>query len=136
MAPSRHRPQGPRARPLGRLPAVLAPAGAHGPQRRGAPGVAPWPVGQRLVPNTTRAEGPGERTTGAFGQHGFDEVDGEHARHLPRRQDERGQGVGVFDRVQKTLHSWIIVAYAVVKAEHRASVSFGTLGEGIQKYTA
>ena len=55
-------------------------------------------------------------TTGAFGEHGFDEVDSEHAGHLPRRQDQRGEGVGVFDRAQKTLHSGIIVAYAVVKA--------------------
>ena len=63
-----------------------------------------------------RAGGPGEWTTGAFSQHGFDEVDSERAGHLPRRQDQRGQGVGVFDRTQKTLHSGIIVAYAVVKA--------------------
>ena len=53
---------------------------------------------------------------GTFGEHSFDEGDGEHAGHLPRRQDALGKGVGVFDRAQKTLHSWIIVAYAVVKA--------------------
>jgi hypothetical protein len=53
---------------------------------------------------------------GTFGQHGFDEVNGEHTGHLPRRQDYRGQGVGVFDRAQQTLHRAIIVAYAVVKA--------------------
>jgi hypothetical protein len=35
-----------------------------------------------------------------FGQHGFDEVNGEHAGHLPRCQDERGQGVGIFDGAQ------------------------------------
>ena len=73
---------------------------------------------------------------GTFGPHGFDEVDSEHAGHLPRRQDERGKGVGVFDRAQKTLHRAIIVAYAGMKASHRASVSFGTLGEGIHKRTA
>jgi hypothetical protein len=43
-----------------------------------------------------------------------DEVDGEHAGHLPRRQDQGGEGVGVFDCAQKALHRWIIVAYAVV----------------------
>jgi hypothetical protein len=53
---------------------------------------------------------------GTFGQHGFDEVDGEHAGHLPRRQDEGGQGLGVVDRAQQTLHRGIMVAYAVVKA--------------------
>ena len=37
------------------------------------------------------------------------------------------------DRDQKTLHSWIIVAYAVVQAQHRAAASYGTLGEGFQK---
>jgi len=51
---------------------------------------------------------------GTFGQHGFDEVDGEHASHLPRRQDQCGEGGGVFDRAPKTLHRWIIIAYAVV----------------------
>jgi len=65
---------------------------------------------------TLRAAGPGERTAGAFGQDGFDEVNGEHAGHLPRRQDHCGEGVGVFDCVQKALHSWIIMAYAVVQA--------------------
>jgi hypothetical protein len=63
-----------------------------------------------------RAAGPGERTAGAFGQDGFDEVNGEHAGHLPRRQDQCGEGGGVFDCVQKALHSWIIMAYAVVQA--------------------
>jgi hypothetical protein len=53
---------------------------------------------------------------GTFGEHGFDEVDGEYAGHLPRRQDERGQRVGIVDRAQQTLHRGIIVAYAVVKA--------------------
>jgi len=38
--------------------------------------------------------------SGTFGQHGFDEMDGEHAGHLPRCQDERGQGVGVVDGAQ------------------------------------
>ena len=65
---------------------------------------------------TLRAAGPERRVPGTFGQHGLDEVDGEHAGHLPRRQDERGKGVGVFDRAQQTLHRGIIVAYAVVKA--------------------
>jgi len=63
-----------------------------------------------------RAAGPERRVLGTFGQHGFDEVDGEHAGHLPRRQDERGKGGGVFDRAQQTLRSGIIGAYAVVKA--------------------
>jgi hypothetical protein len=54
--------------------------------------------------------------SGTFGQHGFDEVNGEHAGHPPRRQDYRGKGGGVFDRTQQTLHRGIIVAYAVVKA--------------------
>ena len=63
-----------------------------------------------------RARAPGAWTTGAFGPHGFDQVDREHAGHLPRGQDQGGQGVGVFDCTQKTLHSGIIVAYAVVKA--------------------
>jgi hypothetical protein len=36
---------------------------------------------------TLRAAGPERRVLGAFGQHGFDEVDGEHTSHLPRRQD-------------------------------------------------
>jgi len=53
---------------------------------------------------------------GPLGEHGFDEVDGEHAGHLPRRQDQRGEGGGVFDRAQQRLHSGIIVAYAVGKA--------------------
>jgi hypothetical protein len=53
---------------------------------------------------------------GAFGQYGFDKVDGEHAGHLPRRQDHGGEGGGVFDCAQKTLQSGIIVAYAVVQA--------------------
>jgi hypothetical protein len=47
---------------------------------------------------------------GPFGQHRFDEVDGEHAGHLPRREDALGKGVGVCDRAQQTLHSWISVA--------------------------
>jgi len=51
---------------------------------------------------------------GAFGQDGFDKVDGEHAGYLPRRKDHGGEGGGVFDRAQQTLHNWIIVAYAVV----------------------
>jgi len=75
--------------------------------------------GTALTPQgdpTPRAGGPSGRTAGSFDQHGFDEVDGQHAGHLPRRQDQVGEGVGVFDRAQKTLHSWIIVAYAVVKA--------------------
>jgi len=53
---------------------------------------------------------------GTCGPHGFDEVDGEHAGHRPRRQDALGKGVGVFARAQQTLHSWLIVAYAVGKA--------------------
>jgi hypothetical protein len=65
---------------------------------------------------TLRAAGPERRVLGTFGQHGFDEVDGEHAGHLPCRQDYRGKGVGVVDRAQQTLHRGIIVAYAVVKA--------------------
>jgi hypothetical protein len=43
-------------------------------------------------------------------------VDGEHAGHLPRREDHGGEGGSVFDRTQKTLHSGIIVAYAVAQA--------------------
>jgi hypothetical protein len=49
---------------------------------------------------TLRAAGPSCRVLAPFGQHGFDEVDGEHAGHLPRCQDEHGQGVGVFDGAQ------------------------------------
>ena len=36
---------------------------------------------------TQRAAGPGRRVPGTFGQLGFDEVHGERAGHLPRRQD-------------------------------------------------
>jgi hypothetical protein len=53
---------------------------------------------------------------GAFGQHGCDEADGEPPGHLPRRQDEYSQGVGICDGMQKTLHRRIIVASAVVQA--------------------
>jgi hypothetical protein len=53
---------------------------------------------------------------GAFGQHGFNEAAGEQPGHLPRRQDEYRQGVGIFDGKQKTLHRRIIIAYAVVQA--------------------
>jgi len=73
--------------------------------------------GKALTPQedpALRAAGPDERTAGAFSQDGFDKVDGEHTGYLPRRQDHGGEGWGVFDRVQKTLHSGIIVAYAVV----------------------
>jgi hypothetical protein len=62
------------------------------------------------------AGGPGEWPTRSFGQHGFDEVDGEHTGHLPRRQDQGGEGLSVFDCVQQTLHRWISEVYAVVKA--------------------
>jgi hypothetical protein len=63
-----------------------------------------------------RAAGPGAWTMGAFGQHGCDEADGEPPGHLPRRQDEYSQGVGICDGMQKTLHRRIIVASAVVQA--------------------
>jgi hypothetical protein len=53
---------------------------------------------------------------GAFGQHCFNQVDGEDARHLPRCQGQLGEGGGVFQHVQKTLHRRIIVAYAVAQA--------------------
>jgi hypothetical protein len=36
---------------------------------------------------TPRAAGPERRVLGTFGQHGFDEADGERTGHLPRRQD-------------------------------------------------
>jgi hypothetical protein len=73
--------------------------------------------GKALTPQDApalRAAGPGERTASAFGQDRFDQVDGEHAGHLPRRQDHGGEGGGVFDCAQKMLHRGIIVAYAVV----------------------
>src|SRR5438128_3426676 len=44
--------------------------------------------GQALTPQEDPAlwaARPGGRTAGAFGQYGFDPVDGEHAGHLPRR---------------------------------------------------
>ena len=59
--------------------------------------------GKALTPQedpALRAAGPGERPSGSFIQHGFDKVDGKHAGHLPRRQDQCGEGVGVFDRAQ------------------------------------
>jgi hypothetical protein len=43
-------------------------------------------------------------------------VDGEHAGHLPRRQDHGGEGRGGFDGAQQMLQSGILVAYAVVEA--------------------
>ena len=67
-------------------------------------------------PPAPGAGGPGGRLASPLGEHGFDEVDGERAGHLPCCQDQRGEGGSVFDRAQKTLHRWIIVAYAVVKA--------------------
>jgi hypothetical protein len=51
---------------------------------------------------------------GTFGQHGFDEVDGQRAGHLPRRQNQRGEGGSGFDCTQQTLHIGVIVAYAVM----------------------
>src|SRR5262249_10811353 len=63
---------------------------------------------------TLRAAGPERRGPGPFGQHGFDEMDSEDTGHLPRRQDQGGEGGGVFDRAQQTLHIGVIVAYAVV----------------------
>jgi hypothetical protein len=37
---------------------------------------------------------------GPLGKHGFDEVDGEHTGHLPRRQDQRREGESVVERAQ------------------------------------
>jgi len=56
------------------------------------------------------------RPASPLGEHGFDEVDGEYAGYLPRREDQRSEGVGVCDCAQKTLHRRIIIAYAVAQA--------------------
>jgi len=73
--------------------------------------------GKALTPQedpALRTAGPGGWTAGTFSQDGFNQVDSEHAGHLPRRQDHGGEGGGIFDRAQQTLQSGIIVAYAVV----------------------
>src|SRR5439155_22534756 len=59
--------------------------------------------GQALTPQEDPAlwaARPGGRTAGAFGQYGFDTVDGEHAGHLLRREDHCGEGGRVFDRAE------------------------------------
>ena len=58
---------------------------------------------------TLRAAGPGCWVLAPCSQHGFDEVAGEHAGHLPRCQASRGQGGGGVDGAQETLHSGGIV---------------------------
>src|ERR1043166_9355264 len=45
---------------------------------------------------TLWAAGPQRRTTGTFGQHGFDEVAGEDTRQGPGRQDQLGECMGLF----------------------------------------
>ena len=94
---------------------TVRPGGATGSVRHR---LVIWRVGKALTPQrgpTGRAGGPGGRPTGPFGQHGFDEVDREDTGDLPRGQDQRGEGGGVFDRTQQTLHRRIIMAYAVVR---------------------
>jgi len=62
------------------------------------------------------AAGPDGGLTRPLGEHSFDEADREYTAHLPRGQEQRGEGRGVFERTQQTLHNRIIVAYAVVQA--------------------
>src|SRR4030095_9012491 len=77
---------------------------------------------RREAPHAGQGGPEGGRTGGSC-KPGLDEVASEHAGPLPRRQDQGGQGVGVFDCTQKTLHSGIIVAYAVVKPYNRPAAS-------------
>ena len=58
---------------------------------------------------TLRAAGPVGWVLAPFSQHSFDEVDGEHAGHLPRCPGLTRSGGGVFDGAQETLHSGVIV---------------------------
>jgi hypothetical protein len=53
---------------------------------------------------------------GTFGHHGFDEVAGEDTRQGPGRQDQLGEGRGLFKGAEEALHAGIIITYAVGQA--------------------
>jgi hypothetical protein len=73
------------------------------------------------------------RLMGPLSEHGFDEVNHEDAGGLPRREEQCGEGGGVFHCTPQSLHKRIFIASAVLKAEHRKAVSFGILDWGCRK---
>jgi hypothetical protein len=100
--PALHQPGHPLPCPLKRPAHThhVAPGHAFTPQRR--------PTGW--------AGRPGGRLASSLSEHGFDQMHREDASDLPRRQDQCGEGGGLFHRTQQILHRRIIIAYAVVKA--------------------
>jgi hypothetical protein len=74
--------------------------------------------GHALTPHgrpAGRAGRPGSRLTRPLSEDVFDEADGQNTGDLPRSEDERREGAGVFHHAQQTLHRRIIMAYAVGK---------------------
>jgi hypothetical protein len=61
-------------------------------------------------------KGPRRWATGSFGQYGFDNVQSYKAGQWPRGQQQLGERLGFFNRVQPLLHTGIRMAYAVTEA--------------------
>ena len=75
--------------------------------------------GEALTPQgrpTHRTGRPSRRPARPLGEYGFDHVDREHTGYLPRGQNQRGEGVGIFYHTEQPLHRRIIIAYAVAQA--------------------